>query len=107
MKITIKGFVKAVTPVLSKTSGDKTYRTQNLIITVPGYRNEFQEQVGKDEDWGVEVFGDNIEKHKLLDQNLTGKKVEVNAYLNSRTYKKDGTDAYQLQLRIADYKILS
>lgn len=106
MKITIKGFVKAITPVLTKTSGAQQYRIQHLIVMVPGFRNQFDEPVGKDETWAVELFGDNIEKQKLT-PDMAGKKIEVNAYLNSRTYKKDGEDAYQLQLRLADYKLLN
>jgi len=107
MKITIKGFVQAVTPVLTKLNGNTTFRIQSLIIMIPGYQNEFGEKVGKDETWQVDITNDQIEKHNLSAKNIDGKKIEVNAYLNSRTYKKDGADAYALQIRLADYKLLN
>lgn len=105
MKIELKGIVKNVTGVTTKSDGIRTNNFQSLIVTVPGYVDSFGEKQGKDEDWEVQLINDSITKHKLLERDLLDKKVIVSCYLNSRGFKANGEDRYALNLNLAGVEL--
>ena len=105
MNVEIKGIARTITDVLSKTSNNKTTRFQSLIVTIPGWTDSFGEKKGKDEDWEVQLINESIEKHNLAAKNLTGQKVIVKAWLNSRTYQANGEEKFMLQLNFASVEI--
>ncbi|GGH28414.1 hypothetical protein FAZ19_19820 [Sphingobacterium alkalisoli] len=87
---TLKGIVKDVLPV--ETYNDGTGRKQTIVLFIPGYVDQWSgEKKGADEEWGVDIFNDNIEKHSL-NNNCIDKKAEVEVYLKGKAYdKKDGS----------------
>lgn len=107
MKIQIKGFVKSVGPVISKTAADRSkfHYEQSILILIPGYVDQFGDKKGEDEIWEFKIFNDAIDKHNLH-ATIEGRKAVVDGYLNSRAFKKNGVEAYALNLRLADIKLL-
>jgi nickel-dependent lactate racemase len=107
MKIQLKGFVHKVSEVVSKASSDRSTfnQEQSIIIMVPGYTDQFGDKKGKDEFWEFKLFNDKIDRFNIR-PHFEGKKVVVDGFLNSRTYKKNGEDAYVLSLVLADIKTL-
>lgn len=100
-KIQLKAIVKEVTQVSSKAGRDRTNTFQALIITVPGFVDSFGDKKGKDEEWKIQLMNDTIIKHDLLSKNLIGKKVVVDAYLNSNAFLYNGEQKYALNLNLA------
>ena len=107
MKIQLKGFVHKVSEVVSKASADRSNfnQEQSIIILVPGYTDQFGDKKGKDEHWEFKLFNDKIDRFNIR-PHLEGKKVAVEGFLNSRSYKKNGEEAYALSLILADFKTL-
>lgn len=107
MKIQLKGFVHKVSPVVSKASADRTNfnQEQSIIVMVPGYTDQFGDKQGKDEFWEFKLFNDRIDRFNIR-SHFEGKKVIVDGFLNSRSYKKNGEDAYILSLSLADIKTI-
>lgn len=109
MKATLKGFVRNVTPVIivtPTTSGSSPFSKQSIILFIPGFVNEFQEKVGQDETWEIQLINSAITKHNLLDQNLEQKKVECTIYLNSKSNNSTGEERFNINARLADLKVL-
>jgi len=105
-KIQLKAVVKTVTSVSSRVGRDNRTNTfQGLIVTVPGYVDGFGEKKGKDEDWEIQLINDTITKHDLLSKNLQGKKVIVDAYLNSNAFIHNGEQKYALNLNLASIEV--
>lgn len=105
-KIQLKAIVKRVTPVSSRSGKDnRTNSFQGLIVTVPGFVDSFGEKKGKDEDWEIQLINDAITKHDLLSKNLQGKKVVVEAYLNSNAFIHNGEQKYALNLNLASIDV--
>ena len=101
MKIEIKGIGKVITPVVTRIGAGKNgadVRKQSLVVTVRGYRDEFGQQLGKDEDFELQLFNDKIEKYNLQPEHLWGKPLICEGYLKSRAYKSGGEDKYELNL---------
>lgn len=105
-KIQLKAIVKTVTSVNSKAGRDgRTNTFQGLIVTVPGFVDSFGDKKGKDEEWEIQLINDAITKHDLLSKNLQGKKVIVDAYLNSNSFIHNGEQKYALNLNLASIEV--
>lgn len=96
MKVSQKGIVRNITPVVGKrdASGKEMF-LQSVIVMIPGYTNGFGEKVGRDQFWEFLLMNENITKHKLNNEDWKGKKVEITGYLNCRNYSTGGDERFQ------------
>lgn len=79
-KIELKGTIVAVNPV--EVVGKKDFRKQAVILNVAAYTDSFGDKKGRDEDWCLEVLGDNIEKLNL-NSTFVGMKAICTVFVNS------------------------
>lgn len=98
----IKGIIKEVSAIENYSA---TGRRQTIVVFVPGYVNEYQEKVGKDEMWGIDIFNNRID-HFGLNQNCINKKAEVDVYLSGREWEKDGKKGYSVSVTLKSIKLL-
>lgn len=98
---TIRGIVKEVSEIENYS---ETGRRQTLVLFVPGYVNEYQEKIGKDEVWGIDIFNKRIE-HFALKANCLSKKAEVEVYLSGREWEKDGKRGYSISATLKSIKL--
>lgn len=98
---TIRGIVKEITAIENYSD---TGRRQTLVVFVPGYVNEYQEKIGKDETWGVDIFNKRIE-HFGLNSNCLNKKAEIEVYLGGREWEKDGKKGYSISATLKSIKL--
>lgn len=80
-KIELKGIVKGVTEV-QNVGKDGATRKQSIILFVPGYRDEFGDQKGEDEEWKLDMFNKRIDDIGA-NSNLIDKRVKCIVYINS------------------------
>lgn len=76
---------------------------QEIRITKPGFVDEYGEKKGKDKIFPVILYNNDISHHNLMPQR--GKKVDVEAYLNSNEYRTEKGLAYNLSLKLKSIKV--
>lgn len=106
-KVTLKGIIKDVTPV--ETYGENNQgRRQAIILFVPGYVDSFGDKRGRDEEWSIDAYNENIDKHGLGTLKA-GSRVEVEIWISSREFdKKDGTGkAYITSCNLRSINVIS
>jgi hypothetical protein len=103
-KIELRGIVKEVTEI-ENVGKDGTTRKQSLILFVPGFVNDFQEKIGDDEEWKLDLFNKRIDT-LALNNNLIDKKVVCTVYVNSDFVKMDdGREFYRVNSNLGDIKL--
>ncbi len=102
----IKGIIKEVLPVQTYGQSGEG-RIQTIVIFVPGYVDRYtNEKKSADEEWGVSVFNENIDKHGF-NVNSVGKVVEAEITLQGRSYNKTtGEKAYSVNVGLKSISIL-
>lgn len=100
---TLKGIVREIKPI--ETYGTNG-RRQTLVLFVPGYINEYQEKITKDEIWGIDLFNKKIDDENL-NSNCISKKAEVEVWLSGTEFdKKDGSGKmYAISARLKSIKL--
>ncbi|MDB4919827.1 hypothetical protein [Mucilaginibacter sp.] len=96
-KLELKGIVTDVFPV--ETVGQNQTRKQSLILTVPGYVDEYGDKKGEDELWRLDAIGDKIDALNMPAAN--GKKAKISVFINSKKISKaDGSPMYIINVNI-------
>jgi hypothetical protein len=103
-KVELKGFLLRVSNV--ETVGEKQTQKQSILMKIPGYVNQFQEKVGEDEIWQIDLFNKAIDKFNLHTRHQ-GKKVKASVFINSRPWEsKDGKKGYILNANLGSLEFL-
>lgn len=86
--------------------GEKNTPKQTIIFKVPGYVDGFGDKVGIDEEWPLDVMGDNVAKLNLQ-KGDEGKKAQVVIFLNGAKFKRklDDTDGWMINARLHQIKL--
>lgn len=102
----IKGIIKEVLPVQTYGQSGEG-RIQTIVIFVPGYVDRYtKEKKTADEEWGVNVFNENIEK-KGINENSVGKVVEAEITLQGRSFDKTaGGKAYSVNVGLKQIAVI-
>jgi hypothetical protein len=80
-KIELKGTITGVGAI--EKVGKNEMLKQLVIFKVPAYRDDFGETRGTDEDWLLEVIGNNVNELKLSNVD-EGKKAKITVFVESR-----------------------
>jgi len=101
MKVQFKGICESVwTDKAKNVEGF----IQKILIKIPERLDDFGDPVSKETFYEVGYFNKDIEK-LISDTEFPGKRVEVEAYLNSNYYKSpDGKETYILNLNLKSIK---
>lgn len=85
--------------------GEKNTPKQTIIFKVPGYVDGFGDKVGIDEEWPLDIMGDNVAKLNLQ-KDAEGKKAQVAIFLNGAKYKRklDDSDGWMINARLHQIK---
>ena len=99
-KIPLNGFIEEVGNV--HFVGNNNTAKQEILLRVPGYRDEFGEQKGPDDFWKITIMGDKIDKWNIHSRHI-GSKVKTEVFINSRQYvsKKDNSIGYMVNVTLA------
>lgn len=105
-KIELKGTIQKVGPI--QTVGGQGTKKQVVILKVPAFRDQFGDQVGKDEEWELQVFGDRV-KNFNLNGALHGKRAKCTVYVNSKKFVKqsDGTEGYAINATLGAIEVVA
>lgn len=105
-KIELKGYVLFVNR--PETIGEKQTPKQVLILRVPAFRDEFGDTRGQDEEWPLDILGDNVAKFDLRPEAI-GKRAKCTVYLNGQkfTKKADNTEGWTINARLGAIELLS
>ena len=76
----LKGFCREIDPV--QEVGENKTKKQLMRMSIPARTNEFNEPVGKPQQWELTALGASVEK-LAMDMAMIGKKVEVNCFADS------------------------
>lgn len=90
VKVSFKAIVKEIQPIntiLSGAGNEKETRIQNLILTQPGYTDEFGEKKGKDEHWCIQLINKKIDDEDIKTKLHTGDKVAITCFFNSNEFE--------------------
>lgn len=100
----IKGVIKEITPIESYNEG--AGRKQTMVVFSPGFVDRYTgEKKGPDNEWGIEIFNDQIEKHGL-NINCVDKRVEVEVNLRGRSFdRRDGSKGYGISATLVSYTL--
>ncbi|MFD2741940.1 MULTISPECIES: hypothetical protein [Sphingobacterium] len=103
----IKGIIKEVLPVQTYGQNGEG-RIQTIVIFVPGYVDRYtNEKKSADEEWGVSVFNENIDKHGF-NVNSVGKVVEADITLQGRSFDKStGGKAYSVNVGLKQITVIA
>lgn len=98
-KLELKGFVLTVRQ--PETVGEKNTPKQQVIFRVPGYTDQFGDKVGQDEEWPLDIIGDNVAKLNLSTDS-EGKKAKVTIYISGQKFikKLDSTEGHMINARL-------
>jgi len=101
-----RGIVKDVLPIETYGEASNQGKKQTVVIFVPGYTDPLtQEKKGPDEEWGVDIFNNQIEKFNL-NVNSIDKIVDVEINLRGRSYDRTaGGKGYSINATLKDIKI--
>ena len=80
-KVELKGTITAVGAV--ETVGQNSMLKQLIVLSVPAYTDSFGDKKGKDEDWLLEIIGDNVTNLGLSSVH-ENKKVKCTVFIESR-----------------------
>lgn len=104
-KITLKGIIKKISPV--STIGDKLTKKQTLILEVAGFVDSYGEKIGKDEQWAVDLMGNKVDQFNLSAFPLENKKANVEVFLNSNLFVRDGQERHFINANLASLEIVN
>lgn len=99
-KIPLNGFIQEVGNV--QFVGNNNTAKQEILLRVPGWRDEFGEQKGPDDFWKITIMGDKIDKWNIHERHI-GSRVKTEVFINSRQYtsKKDNSIGYMVNVTLA------
>lgn len=80
-KLELKGTITNVGAV--EQVGLKEMNKQLIVLSVPAYTDSFGDKKGNDEDWLLEIIGDNVYNLSLTEQHI-GKRVKCTVFVESR-----------------------
>lgn len=103
MIVKIRGLLTRVDSPQNFKNGQGQY--QNIQVTKPPYRDEYGEVKGKEKVYPIVLFNKQITNLKLTDK--VGRKVDVDAYLNSNEYQTENGVEYSLNLKLKDIVVLA
>lgn len=103
MIVKIRGLLTRVDSPINFKNGQGQF--QQVYITKPPYRDEYGEVRGKEKTYPVTLFNNEITTLKLKEK--VGKKVDVDAYLNTIEYQTEKGLEYQLSLKLKSIVVRS
>jgi single-stranded DNA-binding protein len=104
MQVTLKLLLQDVMPEIVKLENGK--KLARCLFTAPAYVDQFGDKKGEDETVEITIFDEKKIEAFIADvEKTTTPKIEVNCFLNSRSYEdKDGKTRYALNLTLNTYK---
>ncbi len=104
-KIELKGYVLAVNK--PDEVGEKKTMKQTVIFKVPGYVDQFGDKVGQDEEWPLDIIGENVVKLGLTTA-AQGKKAKCVVYVGGQKYmrKADNAEGWVINARLHTIELL-
>ena len=104
-KIELKGYILKVNS--PEIVGEKNTAKQTIIFKVPGYVDEFGDKKGQDEEWPLDVMGDNVTKLSLTSSHQ-GKRAKATVYVNGQKYirKSDSTEGWIINARLHTIEVI-
>ena len=105
-KIELKGYILTVNQ--PETVGDKNTPKQTIIFKVPGYVDSFGDKVGRDEEWPLDVIGDNVAKLGMK-RDHEGKKAKCIVYVSGQKFikKADQTEGWTLNATLGAFEVIA
>ena len=103
-KLELKGKVMFVGGV--ETVGKNDLKKQQIIVTVPPYRDEFGDILGREENWQFSILGKKVEEFDFDDDMLL-KKIHCKGFVNSNTViNEDGDEMYIIEAVLYSFEII-
>lgn len=105
-KVELKGYVLIVNQ--PEEVGEKKTKKQTVILKVPAYRDEFGDTKGQDEEWPLDIMGDNVAKFNLTTE-AQGKRAKCTVYVNGNKFikKSDNTEGWTINARLGAIDLLA
>ncbi|RQO65103.1 hypothetical protein DBR40_24850 [Pedobacter sp. KBW01] len=103
-KIELKGYILTVNQ--PETVGEKNTAKQTIIFKVPGYVDGFGDKKGQDEEWPLDILGDNVSKLNMT-RDHQGKKAKCIVYVNGQkfTRKTDNTEGWIINAKLHEIQV--
>lgn len=93
IKAELKGYLQSVGEAVN-VGKESTLLKQEIVIMIPGYRDEFGEKKGKDEHWCISILGEDKIKALNLSKEMVRSKVVATVYINSREFTNQNNEVF-------------